>query len=153
MMAKPNYSIQAVARGEVLIYKDQDIELHLNHTYCDGKRLYCNDTSGLIGPGLPLSQRQEIFKNLCHYFNTKWWRYIFVLDERDKDRLELERFFAELAASGHKISVEYDSAEKREQVFDEMHLSFLRTGHKVIIDGIELNNAEDYWRWKQQRPS
>lgn len=45
---------------------------------------------------------------------------IFVLDVADKDRHALEWLFKDLISQGNKLSVEYDSAAKREKSKDDM---------------------------------
>lgn len=148
-MTERKYKIQIVGRGEEMIYSEPDLELGLERTYINGHRLYCNNTSGEYGgPALPFLKRKEIIENLCEYFNTKTEPSIFVLDETDKDRKELEHLFAELVSKGNKITVEYDSAKKLDQVQDEMYLSILKAGKKLSIDGKEIKSVEDYWRWK-----
>lgn len=148
-MTERKYKIQIVGRGEDMVYSDNDLELSLERTYCNGHRLYCSNTSGEHGaPAIPFIKRKEIIENLCEHFNTKKEPSIFVLDEADKDRKELERLFADLVSNGHKITVEYDSATKREQVQDEMYISILKAGKRLSINGKEIKSVEDYWRWK-----
>ncbi len=149
MGAKP-YTIQIQGRGEEMVYADGDIELQLERTYCNGHRLFCDNTSGANGPALPLSKRREVILNLCEFFNTKDAPTIFVLDERDRDRQQLEMLFAELASQNQKVSVEYDSAEKRKKVLDDMYVGILKAGKKLSIKGVEIKSVEDYWRWKRQ---
>ena len=90
-----------------------------------------------------------IIRNLCDYFDTKHEPSIFVLDERDKDRTQLESLFSELVSEGHRITVEYDSAERRDRRMDEMYLGILEAGKKLSINGVDINSPEDYWRWKR----
>lgn len=120
------YSIQILGRGEAMTYADSQVKLSLEQTLCDGHRIYCDSIANSNGPALPFAKRQEVILNLCDFFETADAAVIFVVDERDKDRHTLEVLFAELAAQGHKVSIEYDSAEKREQFLDEMYLSDLR---------------------------
>lgn len=141
-MAAKDYSIQIQGRGEEMVYADGEVELHLERTYCNGHRLYCDNTSGVNGPALAFGKRRELILNLCEFFNTKDAPTIFVLDEADKDRHQLEMLFTNLLSQGHKVSVEYDSVEKRDQVFDEMHLSILRAGKKLSINGVEIKSVE-----------
>jgi hypothetical protein len=149
-MTERKYKIQIAGRGENMVYSDSDLELSLERTYCNGHRLYCNNTAGEHGgPALPFVKRREIIENLCEYFDTKNEPSIFVLDETDKDRKELEHLFSNLASKGHKITVEYDSAKNREQVQDEMYISILKAGKKLSINGMEIESVEDYWRWKR----
>ena len=149
-MPAKQYTIQIQGRGEEMVYADGDIQLQLERTYCNGHRLFCDNTSGANGPALPFNTRRKVILNLCEYFNTKDDPTIFVLDERDKDREALEMLFAELASQGHKVTVEYDSAEKRNQVMDDMYLGILKAGKKLSINGVEIKSVEDYWRWKRQ---
>ena len=149
-MLDRNYRIQILGRGEDMLYSDSELELNLQRTYCNGHRLYCNDTSGECGwPALPFAKRREIIENLCEYFNTKKEPSTFVLDEADKDRIELELLFSNLIAEGHKITVEYDSAKRREQAQDEMYISTLKAGKKISLNGQQIDTVEDYWRWKR----
>lgn len=144
------YSITIQHRGEEMLYVDGDVELQLERTHANGHRLYCNDTSGATGPALPFGKRREVILNLCDFFDTKAAPTIFVVDERDKDRRELELLFAGLVSQGHKVGVEYDSAQKRENAADEMHLSILQAGKMLVIDGVEIKTIDDYWRWKRR---
>ncbi|WP_372743332.1 hypothetical protein [Neptunomonas sp.] len=150
MVNRKTFSIKIFGRGEDMVYTDEDIELPLERTYCNGHRLYCSNILGEIGgQTLPYSKRREIIENLCEYFNTLKEPSIFVLDESDKDRTELEHLFSELAGKGHKITVEHDSAAKREQFQDEMYIGILKAGKKLSIDGKEIRSVEDYWKWKK----
>ena len=150
IMTERKYKIQIVGRGEDMIYSDSDLELSLERTFCDGHRLFCDNTAGGHGgPTLPFAKRQEIIENLCEYFGTKKEPSIFVLDEADKDRKELEHLFSDLVLKGHKIEVEYDSAKKREQSQDKMYISILEAGKKLTINDVDIESVEDYWRWKR----
>jgi len=143
------YEIEIIGRGEEMLYSDDDIELSLDRTYCDGHRLFCDSTIGFRGgPVLPFKKRRQIIENLCDYFDTKNKSSIFVLDEDDKDRQALERLFKDLISEGNKLSVEYDSAAKREKAKDDMYISILRAGKKLSINRVEISSVEDYWRWK-----
>jgi hypothetical protein len=143
------YRIEIIGRGEEMLYSDSDVELSLDRTYCDGHRLFCDSTVGVRGgPVLPFEKRRQIIENLCDYFDTKSKPSIFVLDEADKDRKTLERLFEDLISQGNKLSVEHDSAAKREKAKDDMYISILKAGKKLSIHGVEISSVEDYWRWK-----
>lgn len=149
-MAERKYNIRIVGHGEEMFYTDGNLRLWLETTYCDGHRLYCsNTTSDDTGVELAFSKRKNIIQNLCDYFDTKLTSTIFVLDEDDKDRCELELLFSDLVSNGHKIVVEYDSTEKREQAQDEMRINILEAGKTLSIDGVKIVSIEDYWRWKE----
>ena len=144
------YKIEIIGRGEEMVYTDGDIELLLVRTYCDGHRLFCDSTTGVhSGLVLSLDKRRQIIENLCDYFDTKNKPSIFVLDEADKDLQALERLFKVLISQGNKLSVEYDSAAKREKANDDMYIGILKDGKKLSIQGVEINSIEDYWRWKR----
>ncbi len=144
------YSIQIHGRGEDMTYRDQDIELALERTYCNGHRLFCDNTQkDNNGNLLPLEKRIAIINNLCDYFKTKESASIFVLDSADKDHANLESYLASLAKTGHKVSIESDSAEIREQNQDDMYLSILSAGKKLSINGHEINSVEEYFLWKK----
>jgi len=146
---KDKYEIEIIGRGEEILYSDSDIELSLDRTYCDGHRLFCDSIGGVRGgPLLPFSKRRQIIENLCDYFDTKNKASILVLDVADKDRQELERLFKDLISQGNKLSVEYDSAAKRDKSKDYMYIGILKAGKKLSIYGVEINSVEDYWRWK-----
>ena len=143
------YEIKIIGRGEEMLYADGDIELLLVRTYCDGHRLFCDSTTGVhSGLVLPFKKRRQIIENLCDYFDTKNKPSIFVLDEADKDRQALEQLFKDLISQGNKLSVEYDSAAKREKTKDDMYISILKAGKKLSINGVEISSVKDYWRWK-----
>jgi hypothetical protein len=144
------YEIEIMGRGEEMVYRDGDIELLLERTYCDGHRLFCDSTSGVrSGLVLPFGKRRQIIENLCDFFDTKNKPSIFVVDEADKDRHALEQLFKDLVSQGNKLSVEYDSAAKREKARDDMYIGVLKAGKKISINGVEISSVEDYWRWKQ----
>jgi hypothetical protein len=144
------YEIEIMGRGEEMLYRDGDIELLLERTYCDGHRLFCDSTSGVRGGlVLPFGKRRQIIENLCDFFDTKNKPSIFVVDEADKDRHALEQLFKDLVSQGNKLSVEYDSAAKREKARDDMYIGVLKAGKKISINGVEIRSVEDYWRWKQ----
>jgi hypothetical protein len=147
------YSVRIVGRGEEMVYADGDGELHLERTHCNGHRLFCDNTSGAARPALAFAKRREVIVNLCDFFKTKESATIFVVDEADKDHGQLEALFAELVSVGHKVAVEYDSAQKRAGIMDEMYLGFLRAGKKLSIDGVDIPSVEGYWRWKKQQQS
>ena len=144
------YEIEIIARGEEMLYSDSDVELTLVRTYMKGHRLFCDSTIGIYdGLVLPYKKRRQIIENLCDYFDTKNEPSIFVLDEADKDRQALERLFNDLISQGNQLSVEYDSAAKREKAKDDMYISILKAGKKLSINGVEISSVEDYWRWKR----
>jgi hypothetical protein len=144
------YEIEIMGRGEEMLYRDGDIELLLERTYCDGHRLFCDSTSGVRGGlVLPFGKRRQIIENLCDFFDTKNKPSIFVVDEADKDRHALEQLFKDLVSQGNKLSVEYDSAAKQEKARDDMYIGVLKAGKKISINGVEIRSVEDYWRWKQ----
>jgi hypothetical protein len=143
------YKIEIVGRGEEMLYSDGEVELSLDRTYCDGHRLFCDSTLGVRdGLALPFKKRRQIIENLCDYFDTKNRPSIFVIDEADRDRQALELLFRDLISQGNKISVEYDSAAKREMARDDMYISTLKAGKKLSINGVEIGSVEDYWKWK-----
>jgi hypothetical protein len=146
---REKYTVQSTGRGEEIVYADHDLALSLTRTYCDGHRLFCIDTATAPGGGpLPFRKRQEVIENLCEYFNTVARPSIFVIDEADRDREKLAKLFSNLVSKGHQISVEYDSAEKREQARDEMFIGILKAGKALSIHGRDITSIEDYWRWK-----
>lgn len=143
------YEIEIIARGEEMLYSDSDVELTLVRTYMKGHRLFCDSTIGIHdGLVLPYKKRRQIIENLCDYFDTKNKPSIFVLDEADKDRKELERLFQDLISQGNRISVEYDSAAKREKAKDDEYIGVLEAGKIISINGVEISSVEDYWKWK-----
>jgi len=142
--------IKIHGRGEEVSYKDSDLELPLQRTYCDGHRLYCADTERDIdGSPIPLRKRIQIINNLCAYFQSKSNENVFVLDEADKDRKDIISHIEKLSKKGHKVSIESDSAEIREQFEDEMHIGILNSGKKLSINGHEINSVEEYMKWKE----
>jgi hypothetical protein len=143
------YKIEIVGRGEEMLYSDGEVELSLVRTYSDGHRLFCDSISGVRdGLVLPFEKRRQIIEDLCDYFDTKNRPSIFVIDEADRDRQALELLFRDLISQGNKISVEYDSAAKREMARDDMYISTLKAGKKLSINGVEIGSVEDYWKWK-----
>ena len=145
-----DYKIEIIGRGEEMLYTDSDIELLLTRTYCDGHRLFCESTTGVHnGLVLPFNKRRQIIENLCEFFDTKNKPSIFVIDEADKDLQALERLFKDLISQGNKLSLEYDSAGKREKAKDDMYIGILKAGKKLSIHGVEISCVEDYWRWKR----
>lgn len=140
-----DYTLRIVGRGENIAYRDSSGELWLQRTYNRVNRLYCGDTQKL-----PFSRRKAVVENLCDYFHTLSEPSVFVLDEGDKDRKDLEALFDRLVGGGHKITVEYDSAKKQEQFEEGTYLSVIRAGKKLVIEGVELTSEADYWEWKRK---
>ena len=100
-------------------------------------------------PPLSFGKRKDIINNLCDYFDTIVEPVIFVVDEADENRKELEQLFSGLVSKGHKITVEYDSAKKREQTRKNEYIGILKAGKKLSINGWEIDSLEaleDYWR-------
>ena len=144
-----NFSIKIHGRGEDMTYRDSDLELPLQRTYCDGHRLYCVDTEKDIGGSpIPLKKRIQIINNLCEYFLSKESETIFVLDEVDKDCKDIVLYIEKLSKNGHKVSIESDSAAIREQHEDEMHIEILNSGKKLSINSQEINSVDEYIEWK-----
>ena len=114
-MTDRKFKIQIIGGVEGMVYSDSDLELSLERTYCNGNRFYCSNTSGggYGASAIAFIKRIEIIDNLCEYFNTRKAPGIFVLDEADKDRKELEHLFTNLVSKGQKITVEYGSSTKR----------------------------------------
>ena len=151
-MKERKYQIQILGRGEDMLYSDSNLEIYLETTYLNGQRLYCSNTvegSGKLA--ISFLKRREIIENLCEYFKTTSEPTIFVLDIADKDREEFEHFFENLISIGHKITVEYDSAKKREEAEDKMFISTLNAGKKLYINDVEIKSVEDYWGWKTKQ--
>ncbi len=107
-------------------------------------RIYCADTARL-----PFSRRERVLENLCDYYETAAHPAIVVVDERDKDREELEHMIARLSAEGQKITVEYVTADMQEQFEKGWQLRWLGAGKKLKIEGTEISTVEDYLRWKE----
>jgi hypothetical protein len=128
---------------ESLDYRDDDGQLWLQ-CGCRDSRIYCDDTAKL-----PFSRRKRVMENLCDYYETMINPVIVVLDERDKDREELERVIARMSAQGQKITIDYWTAEMQEQFEQGWQLGLLGAGKKLRIDGTELGTVEDYERWKE----
>ena len=144
------YEIEIIGRGEEMLYRDGDIELLLERTYCDGHRLFFDSTSGVRGgPVLPFIQRRRIIENLCDFFDTKNKPTIFVLDEADKDRKALEQLFKDLVSLGNSFLWNSTAPLNSEKAIDDMYIGVLKAGKKISIHGVEISSVEDYWRWKQ----
>ncbi len=154
-MDKKDFTIRVEGRGEEIVYADAQGEVWIDRSATDQQRLHCNS---ICGPGrtkLPFGRRREIIIRLCESLNTKRSRARFVIDERDPDRWPLQALVAELAAQGHQVSVEHDSAEKRERQADEMFGRILQAskqaGKTFRLNGKEIKSIEDYQRWKRER--
>jgi len=133
-----------------MTYSTDNIKLSLDRTYCNGHRLFCDNTYGVHGePKLPFETRRSIIEDLCDYFETKNEPSIFVLDETDEDRQALERLFEELISQGNRLIIEYDSSQKRELRKDKMYLDILKSGKKLSINGTAIGSVEEYWIWKR----
>jgi hypothetical protein len=144
------YSIHIYGRGEEMTYTDPDLKLDLERTYCSGHRLYCNNTQkDRQGNIISLKKRQAILDNLCDHFKTKESPNIFVLDIADKDHDGISTYIANLADKGHKVSIESDSAEIREQHQEDMYLGILKAGKKLSINGTDIGSVEEYFEWKK----
>ena len=138
-----SYTLTICGRGEDIKYSDSHGELWLQRTYCNGDRLYCDDTAQL-----PFDRRREIILNLCHYFDTITDPMVFVLDIADKDRSALEVLFLDLTSQGHQLTIESDSAAIRERATDERYLDVVRAGKILYVGCIEIRTEDEYWQWK-----
>ncbi len=143
-----SYQISIYDRGESIAYHDGEGDLWLQLGYGRTARLYCSDTQRL-----PFARRKTVAKNLCDYFGKKSEPLVFILDEADQDRDAFESLFARLRAEGKQVSVELDSAAKREQFEEAMHLQVLRAGKKLRLEGVTFENEADYLEWKRQNRS
>ena len=142
-MKAKGYTATYYGHTESLDYRDGDGQLWLQ-CGCRDSRIYCDDTAKL-----PFSRRKRVMENLCDYYETVTNPLIVVLDERDKDREQLERVIARMSAQGQKITIEYWTAEMQEQFEQGWQLGLLRAGKKLRIDGTELGTVEDLERWKE----
>lgn len=146
-----SFSIEFADRGEEIRYADDDLALSIPHTWCAGNRIFCDGIQSAHGaPRLTADRREAVIRNLCRYFDTRSREIIFVLDEQDPDRARLAAFLQDLAAGGHRVRVEYDSEALREKRSDRMFLGILRAGKELNINGTDILDEEDYWRWKRE---
>lgn len=141
--------IEIKGRGEEFTYRRGDLKLSMDRTYGDGHRLFCDNTSGARGfPSLSLPVRRQVITDLCDYFDARTNPLIFVIDESDKDRGDLERLFEILISAGYQLAIEYDSEEKRNRRKDDMYIGILRAGKELTINGTDIASEAEYWRWK-----
>jgi hypothetical protein len=140
----PTYHVKILNRGEQINYSDADITLDLEITYIDGNRIYCSETEHDETKLIKFKKRASIIKNLCDYFDSMRSPIILVIEETDKDRLALENYFAQLILKGYRITVEYDSPERRAESYKVMQLELLKAGKSLTINGIKFDNAEQY---------
>jgi hypothetical protein len=87
-------------------------------------------------------------EDLCDYLSTKNEPAVFVIDEADEHRRELEQSISELAASGHRLAVEHTSSEQRRLAEDRQWLRWIKAGKKLKIGETEIATEEDYLRWR-----
>ncbi len=145
-MTRRGYTAQYYGHIESLDYRDGYGQLWLQCTHTGTPRVYCTDTAEL-----PFSRREQVLENLCDYFETAANPAIVVVDKADKDRKELEQLITRLAAEGQKITIEYETAEGREQAEEGWHLRWLGAGKKLKVEGTEIATTQDYLRWKNAR--
>ena len=137
------YTVRYYGHLESLDYRDGHCQLWLQGSKAGIPRIYCSDTVKL-----PFSDRERVLTNLCDYYGTDTNPVIVVIDAADKHRRDLERLVTQLAAAGRKITIEYDTAERREQFERGWHLTWLKAGKKLKVEGTEIATVEDYLRWK-----
>ena len=141
-MKPKDYAARYYGHIESLDYRDGYGQLWLQ---CGcGTRIYSADTARL-----PFSRRERVLENLCDYYETATNPAIVVVDERDKDREELERMIARLSVEGQKITIEYVTGQMEEQFEKGWQLRWLGAGKTLKIDGTEISTVEDYVRWKE----
>ncbi len=144
-----SYELKIIARGEDMEYKDNDIELYLERSYCSGHRLYCRNTDVDKNQNpITLSKRLEIMDNLCDYFKTKEKETIFVLEVADKDRTALLNHIDELKQEGHLLKTEDSSPEIRNEFTDIKNLRWIKSGKTIQVGDIEIKTIEDYEKHK-----
>ncbi len=120
------YTVRHYGHIESLDYRDGQCQLWIQSNNAGTPRIYCADTLKL-----PFVDRERVLKNLCDYLETATNRAVLVVDERDKDRKDLERLIAQLAAEGHMIAIEYDSAQKQEQFEADWQRKWAGAGKKL----------------------
>lgn len=109
-MTSPDYTIHPFDRGKTLDYSDGQGQLWLQHGFAACDRIYAADTAKL-----PFSRRERVLANVFDFFQAAIKRLVLIVDEDDKDRAELERLVTRLAAEGQKLTIEYDSSQKRDE--------------------------------------
>jgi hypothetical protein len=128
-MKSKGYTARYCGHIESLDYRDGEGQLWLQ-CGCGSNRIYCSDTARL-----PFPRRERVLENLCDYYETATHPAIVVVDEKDKDREELERIIIRLFAAGQKITLEYVTAEQREQFERGWQLKWLGAGKKLKSEG------------------
>ena len=142
-MKPKGYEAQYYGHIESLDYRDSFGRLWLR-CGCGSSRIYFADTAELN-----FSRRERVLENLCDYYATATNPAIVVIDEKDKDRQEIERTIARLSAEGQKITIEYVTEETQRQFEKGWHLKWLSAGKKLKLGGMEISTIEDYVRWKE----
>jgi hypothetical protein len=150
-MTNSDFTIRTINRGEQACYADGDVQLTFEQTWCDGHRIMCSSiTADSSGALLTFLKRKQIIQNCCRYFDTAESKVIFVIDEADPDRTELESLIERQKALGHHIAIEYDSEERRQQRHDQMMMDLLKAGKTVSFNGITYTTVEEYLGRKEK---
>ena len=137
-MKRPRYTAQFHGQIESIEYRDDHGQLWLQCNFLKTWRLHCEDTAGL-----PLARRKQVLENVCDYLNTKSERAVFVIDEEDEHRFELETAIDQLAASGHKLTFEHTSAGQRRQFEKGWQRAWLQAGKKLRRHTGEVGGEHD----------
>ena len=142
-MTTPRYTAKFYGHIESIDYRDGHGQLWLQCGFSTSWFLDCRDTARL-----PLTRRKQILEDLCDYLSTKNEPAVFVIDETDKHRRELEQTIRELTASGHRLTVKHTSSEQCKQAEDTQWLRWIKAGKKLKIGETEIATEEDYLRWR-----
>lgn len=149
---KPPFSIQLHDRGEELVYNRGSLEVFLARTCCDGQRLFFTDCELDSGDSLLRTEaRLTLLEDLCQHFDTRRKELVLVLDEEDKDRVAVEAHIDGLIEDGHRLQLEWDSEALRAARMDEMYLDIIASRSALVLEGVEIDSPESYWRWKSTR--
>ncbi len=149
-MSDSDFTIRTINRGEQARYSDSDVELTFEQTWGAGHRIYCDSiTTDSSGTRLPFLRRKQIIQNCCTHFDSMESKVVFVIDEADPDRTELESFLSEQKVFGHNIAVEHDSEKQRQELHDEAIIDFLKAGKTVTFNGITYTTVDEYLNRKE----
>ena len=149
-MSDPDFTIRTINRGEQARYTDDDVELTFEQSWGAGHRIYCDSiTADSSGTRLPFLKRKRIIQNCCTHFDSVGSEVVFVIDEADPDRAQLESFFSDQKNLGHHITVEYDSEEQRRGRHDQMIIDCLKAGKTVTLNSVTYTTVDEYLNRKE----
>ncbi|KNY25923.1 hypothetical protein [Pseudobacteroides cellulosolvens] len=138
-------SIQFNFRTETLIYSDDGKELHCQATNINGFRIYTYSLLEWYDSGLNIQKedRIKITKNIILWVARIEELIILVIDDKDKDKDDIENIIYDNDLKDLNIRVEYIGIESKRNRFENRVIQKLECGEKCEINGVEIKSLKD----------